>query len=51
MKLKLETDKGWTEAIIDDDCGYENSIKPQIFYRIRYLDCHIDVHVILTILK
>ena len=23
MKPKLETDKGWTEAIIDDDCGFE----------------------------
>ena len=23
MKLKLETDKGWTEAIIDDDCEFE----------------------------
>jgi len=23
MKPKLETDKGWTEAIIDDDCEFE----------------------------
>lgn len=23
MKLKIEIQKGWTEAIIDDDCGYE----------------------------
>ena len=23
MKLKIEKQKGWTEAIIDDDCGYE----------------------------
>lgn len=27
MKLKVEKQKGWTEAIIDDDCGYEKFYK------------------------
>lgn len=27
MKVQLETDRGWTEAIIDDDCEYDKFYK------------------------
>ncbi|MDR6562855.1 MULTISPECIES: hypothetical protein [unclassified Arcicella] len=31
MKPKLEIDKGWTEAIIDDDCGFDK------FYKVAHI--------------